>query len=197
VIDPAAVPGAGAVVGHIPLDGKPEFAATDGVGRIFVNLEDKSAIAVIDPKELKVVDTWKLEGGDGPSGLAIDAEHHRLFSGCDNELMVIVDSQTGKTLGTVPIGKGVDACGFDPGTGEAFASCGDGTLTVVKEDSTGKFAVQQTVKTRRGARTMALEPATHTIYLPTAEFEEAQAGARRPTPKPGTFMLVVVAPPQK
>jgi DNA-binding beta-propeller fold protein YncE len=197
VIDATAAPGPAAVLGQIPLDGKPEFAATDGTGHVFVNLEDKSAIAVIDPMVMKVTNVWKLVGGDEPSGMAIDTEHHRLFAGCGNDVMAIVDSQTGKPLGMVPIGKGVDACGFDPGTGEAFASCGDGTLTVVKEDSAGKFAVEQTVKTRRGARTMALEPATHTIYLPTADFSDAPAGARRPAPKPGSFMLVVVAPAQK
>lgn len=195
VIDPAAEPGAGAVVGHIPLEGKPEFAAADGQGHVYVNLEDKNAIAQIDAASMKVLATWPIEGGEGPSGLAIDPANHHLFAGCDNHVMAIVDTQTGKTLGTVPIGEGVDACGFDPGTGEAFASCGDGTLTVVKEASAGKFEVEQTVHTRQGARTMALDPSTHTIYLPTAEFPEG--GGRRPQAKPDSFMLVVVAREQK
>lgn len=197
VIDPAAEPGQAAVVGHIPLDGKPEFAAADGQGHVFVNLEDKSSISEIDSSSLKVIATWKIEGGDGPSGLAIDAANHHLFAGCDNKVMAIVDTHSGKTLGTVPIGQGVDACGFDPGTGEAFASCGDGTLTVVKESSPGKFEVEQTVQTKRGARTMALDPSTHTIYLPAAEYMEGAAGERRPPMKPDSFMLVVVSREQK
>jgi YVTN family beta-propeller protein len=198
VIDPAAEPGQGAVVGHIPLEGKPEFAAADGQGHVFVNLEDKSSISEIDAASMKVMATWKIDGGESPSGLAIDPAHHHLFAGCDNKVMAVVDTESGKTLGTVPIGEGVDACGFDPGTGEAFASCGDGTLTVVKETSPGKFEVEQTVQTKRGARTMALDPSTHTVYLPAAEFAEgAAAGQRRPPMKPDSFMLVVVSRGQK
>jgi DNA-binding beta-propeller fold protein YncE len=182
----------------IPLPGKPEFAATDEQGHIFVNLEDQSEIAVIDAKTWKVVNVWKLDGGEEPSGLAIDAVHHRLFAGCHNEVMAVVDSQTGKTLATPPIGKGVDACGFDPGTGEAFASCGDGTLTVVKETSPGKFEVTQKVPTHAGARTMGLDPTTHTIYMPTAEMLPAAPATNssrpaRPSPKPDSFMIVVVS----
>jgi DNA-binding beta-propeller fold protein YncE len=178
VIDAAAEPGAGAVVAHIALEGKPEFAATDGAGHVYANLEDKSSIVAIDTKDMKVTDTWKIDGGEGPSGLAI------------------VDTQTGKTLDTVPIGKGVDACGFDPATHEAFASCGDGTLTIVKEASADKFEVAQKLETRRGARTMALDPATHVVYLPTAEFAEG-GNERRPTPKPDSFTIVVVSPGAK
>lgn len=194
VIDPAAEPGPGAIAGHILLDGKPEFAASDGQGHVYVNLEDKSSVVQIDSASMKVTATWKIDGGEGPSGLAIDPAHHHLFSGCDNKVMAIIDTESGKTLGTVPIGEGVDACGFDPGTGEAFASCGDGTLTVVKEAEGGKFEVEQTVQTRRGARTMALDPSTHTIYLPTAELMES---GRRPQAKPDSFMLVVVSREQK
>lgn len=198
VIDPAAEPGAGAVTAHIPLDGKPEFAASDGQGRVYVNLEDKSSVVQIDSSSMKVLATWKIDGGESPSGLAIDPAHHRLFAGCDNKVMAVIDTESGKTLGTVPIGEGVDACGFDPGTGEAFASCGDGTLTVIKEADGGKFEVEQTVQTRRGAKTMALDTSTHTIYLPTAEFVEGAAGGgRRPQAKPDSFMLVVVSREQK
>ncbi|HSV16133.1 MAG TPA: hypothetical protein VLI90_17865 [Tepidisphaeraceae bacterium] len=193
VIDPAAAAGA-PVKATIGLGGKPEGSASDGAGAVFVAVEDASSVAVLDMKEMKLVHTWKIEGGEEPSGLALDAEHHHLFLGCGgNNVMAIMDSQSGKTLGTVPIGKGVDYCAFDPGTGEAFASCGDGTLTVVKETSPGKFEVTQTVKTAQGARTMALDPATHTIYLPTAEFQPATGGGR-PQMKAGTFMVVVVAP---
>lgn len=196
VIDPKAEP-AKAAVATIALGGKPELAVSDGKGRVYVNLEDKSAVAVIDMKQMKVTDTWKIEGGEEPSGLAIDTKHHRLFAGCANQVMAVLDAKTGKTLATVPIGKGVDGCAFDLGTGEAFASCGgDGVLTIVKETSAGKFEVVQTVQTQRGTKTLALDPTTHTIYLPTAEFLEAAAGSR-PTIKPDTFMIVVVAPKAK
>lgn len=193
--DASVEPGPDAKTTRIELPGKPEFAASDGSGRVFVNLEDKSSIAVIDSKALKVVEVWKIDGGEEPSGLAIDAAHHHLFAGCGNKVMAVVDSESGKTLATPPIGQGVDACGFDPGTGEAFASCGDGTLTVIKESAAGKFGVEQTVETRRGARTMALDSSTHTIYLPAAEFQPSAPGQnrRRPAMAPGSFMVVVVS----
>jgi DNA-binding beta-propeller fold protein YncE len=184
------------VAATIPLGGKPESAASDGAGHVYVNLEDKSSIAAIDSKAMKVIATWKIEGGEEPSGLALDAARHRLFAGCGNQVMAVVDSESGKTLGTVPIGKNVDFCAFDPGTGEAFASCGDSTLTVVKETAPGKFDVVQTVRTPAGARTMGLDPMTHTLYLPTAEFEKPAGGGgggRRPQAKPDSFMIVVVA----
>jgi DNA-binding beta-propeller fold protein YncE len=194
VIDAAAEPGPGAVLGHIALEGKPEFAATDGQGHVYVNLEDKNSVVAIDTKDSKITDTWKIDGGEEPSGLAIDPENHLLFAGCGgNDVMAVLDTRSGKTLGTVPIGKGVDACGFDPASHEAFASCGDGTLTVVRETSPEKFAVAQKLETRRGARTMALDPATHIIYLPTAEFAEG-GNERRPTAKPDSFTIVVVSP---
>jgi DNA-binding beta-propeller fold protein YncE len=193
VIDPKADP-AKAVVATIALGGKPELAVSDGKHHVYVNLEDKSAVAVIDMKTMKLAETWKIEGGEEPSGLAIDTKHHRLFAGCGgNNVMAILDAKTGKTLMTLPIGKGVDGCGFDPRTGEAFASCGgDGVLTVVKEVSPDKFEVVRPVQTRQGAKTLALNPTTHEIYLPTAEFQEAAAGAR-PAMKPDTFMIVVVS----
>jgi YVTN family beta-propeller protein len=190
----AAAPLAQAVKATIPLGGGPESAAADGRGRVYVNLEDKNEVVVIDTKAMKVAATWKIDGGESPAGLAIDPVYHHLFSGCHNQVMAILDTQTGKTLGTVPIGKGVDFCGFDPATGEAFASCGDGTLTVVKETAPGKFEAVQTVQTRQGARTMALDTTTHTIYLPTAKFEAPAPGQKRPAMKPGSFMIVVVAP---
>ncbi len=190
VIDPAA-PAASAVTAHIPLDGKPEFAASDGAGHVYVNLEDKSSIVDIDTKSMTVVNTWKIDGAESPSGLAFDVAHHHLFAGCDGK-MAVVDTTTGKTIATPAIGDGVDACGFDPGTGEAFASCGDGTLTVIKETSPGKFEPVQTVQTAKGARTMALDPSTHTVYLAAAEYEPKQEGERRPKMKPGTFKFLVV-----
>jgi YVTN family beta-propeller protein len=197
VIDASAAPGAPAVA-TIPLGGKPEFAASDEAGHLYVNIEDTNSVAVIDTKTLKVSDTWKIDGGEEPSGMAIDIIHHRIFLGCGgNRVMAVIDTQTGKTVGTVPIGKGVDACAFDPGTGEAFASCGDGTLTVARETSPGKFEVVQTVQTRAGARTMGLDPTTHTIYLSTADFGAAAPGERRPPMKPNSFMILVVSRQEK
>jgi DNA-binding beta-propeller fold protein YncE len=194
VIDAAAAPDHSETKPAIALDGKPEFAAADGQGHVYVNIEDKSEVQVISTVTMKVTETWKIEGGQGPSGMAIDPTGHHLFCGCDdNQVMAVIDTQTGKTLGTVPIGKNVDACAFDPMTGEAFASCGDGTLTVVKETSPGKFEAVEVVKTRPGARTMGLDPVTDTIYLPTAEFDTPAADERRPNPKAGTFMIVVVS----
>jgi DNA-binding beta-propeller fold protein YncE len=191
VIDATAAPGAAALA-TIPLGDKPEFSASDNAGHIYVNLEGKSSVVEIDAQSLKITHTWKIEGGEEPSGLAIDIAHHRLFCGCGgNNVMAVVDTQSGKTLATIPIGKGVDACAYDPSTNEAFASCGDGTLTVAKENGSGKFETQS-IPTKPGARTMVLDPMTHTIYLPAAEMEPAADG-KRPTPKPGSFMIVVVS----
>lgn len=194
VLDPAAAPGATALA-TIPLGGKPEFAQSDGAGHVYVNLEDKSSVVEIDAAALKVTNTWKIDGGEEPSGMAIDIPHHHLFLGCGgNNVMAVFDTQTGKTIGSVPIGKGVDACAFDPSTGEAFASCGDGTLTIAKETSPGKFEVTQTVKTKPGAKTMGFDPTTHTVYLPAVELLPAAAGEKRPAAKPGSFMILVVSP---
>lgn len=184
------------VVGTIPLDGKPEFAAADGKGSVFVNIEDKSELTKIDPVKATVVQTWPLAPCEEPSGLAMDQKHRRLFSGCGNKMMTVTNADTGKVVTTVPIGQGVDANGFDPGTDIAFSSNGDGTLTVVHEDSPDKFTVAQNAETQRGARTMALNPGNHQVYLVTAEFDEAPPaeGQTRPrrTMKPGTFTLLVM-----
>ncbi len=156
------------VVATIPLGGKPEFGTADpDAGRVFDNLEDKNAVVVIDTKNHAVVNTWPITGGEGPSGQAIDLKNHRLFIGCgDNNVMAMMDSTTGKVITTVPIGAGVDANAFDPGTLLAFASCGKaGTVTIAHEDSPGKLTVIQTLKTEIGARTMTVDPKTHRIYL--------------------------------
>ena len=158
------------VVGSVPLGGKPEFAQTDGVGHIYVNIEDKNQIVAFDSKTLKVLHTWPIAPCNEPSGLAIDVEHKRLFAGCHNQLMAVVDYTNGKVVATVPIGKGVDANRYDPGTALAFASCGDGTITVAHEDSPDNYTVVQTITTQRGARTMALDTRSHNIYTVTAEF---------------------------
>src|SRR6478736_6404979 len=165
----------------IPLGGSPEFAAVDETaGRVYCNIEDKSEVAVIDVDKHEVVAHWSLAPGEGPSGIALDATHHRLFSGCHNKMMVMLDTESGKVIDTVPIGAGVDGCAFDDGTQLAFASCGDGTTIIAREVAPGKLTVIQTLKTERGARTMALDPKTHRIYLPSAKFEPA------PSPLPGT-----------
>jgi DNA-binding beta-propeller fold protein YncE len=160
----------GKVVGSIPLGGKPETAQTDGDGHIYVNVEDKDQIVAFDSKTLKVLHTWPTAPCKQPAGLAIDVAHQRLFAGCHNQLMAMVDYTNGKVVATVPIGKGVDANRFDPGTGLVFASCGDGTITVAHEDSPDKYTVVQTIATLQGARTMALDAKNHNVYTVTAEF---------------------------
>jgi hypothetical protein len=184
------------VVNTFPLGGGPEFGASDGKGKIFVNLEDKSSLVKFDAKTLKIENTWPLAPCESPSGLAIDSDHEILIVGCHNKLMAFVDGNSGKVLGTVPIGQGVDANRFDPVTGYAFASCGDGTLTIAHEDSATKFSLVETIQTQRGARTMALDYSTHTVYLVTAEFGPAPAATEdnprpRPAILPDTFTLLI------
>jgi DNA-binding beta-propeller fold protein YncE len=186
----------GKVVNTFPLGGGPEFGASDGKGKIFVNLEDKSSLVRFDANTLKIENTWPLAPCESPSGLAIDAVHEILIVGCHNKLMAFVDGNSGKVLGTVPIGQGVDANRFDPVTGYAFASCGDGSLTIAHEDSPMQFSPVETIQTQRGARTMALDYATHTVYLVTAEFGPAPAAtADNPHPRPAilpdTFTLLI------
>jgi DNA-binding beta-propeller fold protein YncE len=169
----------GKVAGSIPLGGRPEFAVSDEAGHIYNNLEDKSEVVEIDSRELKVVNRWPLAPCESPSGMAIDREHRRLFIGCHNEMMAVMDADNGHVIATVPIGRGVDANRFDPGTGLAFSSNGDGTLTVVREESPDKFSVVENVSTERGARTMALDLKTHNVFTVTAQF------GPMPPPKPG------------
>src|SRR5437763_9765856 len=146
----------GKIIGKVPLSGKPEFGVSTDAEEVFVNIEDKSEITVIDPQSLKVKSVWPLAPCESPSGLAMDAKNRRLFSGCDNKMMAVVNADTGKVITTVPIGDGVDANRFDPDTHLAFASCGEGILTVVHEDSPERFTVVENVPTQRGARTMEL-----------------------------------------
>jgi hypothetical protein len=198
VIDAAA----GKRVGTVTLPGTPEYEVSDNHGMVYANIEDKSLGVAIDLKAMKVVHQWPLVGCELPSGLAIDREHHRLFSGCHNQVMAISDAEAGKVITVVPIGMHVDANRYDPGSGLAFSSNGDGTLTVVHEDSPTQFTELGTVKTELGARTMALDVKTHTIYLVTATFQPADASYwlqpvvyeanRRPQPVPGSFAVLVV-----
>lgn len=187
VIDAAA----GKVAATIPLGGKPEFAQADvEAGRIYDNIEDKSEVAVIDAKKHEVLNRWPIAPGESASGMAIDLKNHRLFLGCDNKMMVMMDSTSGKVLASVPIGSGVDANAFDPGTRLAFASCGDGTTTIAREDG-DKLAVVQTLQTERSARTMALDPKTHRIYLSAAKMEPPAEGQRRGRIVPDSFKVLV------
>jgi DNA-binding beta-propeller fold protein YncE len=184
----------GIVVGTVDLGGKPETAVSDG-GKVYANIEDKSEIAVFDPKTLAVLARWPLAPCEEPSGLAIDRVHQRLFAGCGNKTMAVVDMRTGKVVATPAVGSGVDAAGFDPGTQLAFTSNGEGTITVVHEDTPDKYTVVETVPTQRGARTMAVNPKTHRLYTVTAEFGPAPAPtADRPRPRPpmipGTFVVL-------
>jgi DNA-binding beta-propeller fold protein YncE len=187
----------GEVVGTIPLGGKPEFAASDGKGEVFVNLEDKNQLFALDASKLTVKERWPLPGCDEPSGLSMDQKSRRLFVGCGNKVMPIVNADDGQVVATLPIGGGVDATAFDAGTGLAFASCGEGVLTVVREDSSGKFSVAENVKTERGARTMAVDERTHRVYTVTAQFGPPPAPTAdqphpRPTILPDSFVVLVL-----
>ncbi|MFZ0952411.1 MAG: YncE family protein, partial [Candidatus Sulfotelmatobacter sp.] len=181
----------------IKLDGKPEFAASDGKGEIFVNIEDKSELTAIDANKLVVKSTWPLAPCESPSGLSMDRKNRRLFAGCE-KMMAVVNADTGKVLATPAIGDGVDATRFDDETGLAFASCGEGVLTVVREESPEKFSVAENVPTQQGARTMALDSKTHNVYLVTAKFGPPPAAtADNPHPRhsilPDSFVVLVVA----
>lgn len=184
------------VVATIPLGGKPEFSVADGKGTVFVNLEDKSQIVAIDAEKLAVKSRWAIAPGEEPTGLALDAKNMRLFTVCGNKKMVILDAVTGKVLSDLPTGQGTDGAEFDPGAKFAFSSNGEGTLTVVHEDAKDKFAVVENVKTRRGARTMAVDTKTHKVYLPTASYGETPAPtAAQPRPRapmiPSSFVVLV------
>jgi DNA-binding beta-propeller fold protein YncE len=187
----------GKVLGTIPLGGKPEFPAADGRGCIFVNIEDTHQIAVLDAKAMKELHRWDIAPLEDPTGLALDDAHHRLFAVGGNQLMAVVDAQSGKVVKTLPIGKGADAAAFDAATQTVYSSNGDGTLTLIHEDSPNAFTVLASVPTKRGARTMALDPKTHQIFLPAAEYGPAPAATpEQPRPRPAmvkdSFHLLVV-----
>jgi YVTN family beta-propeller protein len=185
----------GKVVGHIELGGGPEFPVADGRGHVYANIETTSELIEINSRTMKITHRWPLAPGEHPSGLAIDAQHHILFSGCRNKLMVIMDADNGKVLTSEPIGQGVDATRYDAGTHYAFASNGfSSDLTVIHEDSPTKFHVVENVPTEMGARTMALDPKTHEIFLATAKIERIQNPAPHTRPfrvVPGTFHILV------
>ena len=185
----------GKVVATIPLGGKPEAAVPDpAAGRVYVNNETGNSIVVIDVAKHEVVATWPIAPGESAAGLAIDLKNHRLFIGAHNNKMLMMDSANGRIVAEVPIGAGVDATWFDPGTGYALSSTSTGTVTVAHEDSPDKMTVVQTLETARGARTMALDPATHRIYVAAAKYQEPPAGApanARPTLVPGSMHMLV------
>jgi DNA-binding beta-propeller fold protein YncE len=184
----------GSVVGTVDLGGAPEQAVTDGKGHIYVDLEDKDQIAVVDAAALKPVARYELAGkGGGPGGLALDDKHHILFAAChEPATMVILNADDGKIISTLPIGKGVDGAAFNPDTMEAFSSQGDGTLTITKENSPTSFVVSQNLETKRGARTMTLDGKTNRIFTITGEFTPPPPGERRGQMVPGSFSIVVI-----
>ena len=193
VLDAASL----AVIGTIPLPDKPEFAADDGLGHIFVNIESNPGqLVAIAGKTLTIKSTWSLPGCNSPTGLAIDSAHHRLFSVCDAKVMAITDSVSGKQVGLVPIGEHPDAAVYDAARATAFSSNGEGTLSIVRRISADRYAVDAVLMTQRGARTMALDPRTGRIYLATAEFGAAPAATPenphpRPAPIADSFVVLV------
>jgi YVTN family beta-propeller protein len=186
------------VIATIALGGAPEFARTDGQGRIYVNLEDKNQLVSLDAKNAKLLSRWPLPSCDGPTGLALDAEHRRSFSVCANAVMTILDVDSGKLVTSLPIGKGVDGADFDAKSQMVFSANGEGTLTIVHETDPDHFQTVQTLTTQAGARTVVIDSASHRIYLPTASFGPVQPSLLDAHPKapilPGTFVVLAVAP---
>jgi DNA-binding beta-propeller fold protein YncE len=187
------------VIGTIELSGGPEFSATDGHGKIYINIEDKSLIDEINPQTMKIEHVWPLAPGEHPSGLAIDAKNHVLFSVCHNKLMVVMNALDGKIITTLPIGGRVDGASYDPVLQRAYSSNGEGTLTIVQREGKDSYKVLEDLTTQMGARTNALDLKTHHLYLPTAEFNPPPAPTAgnphpRPTMKPNSFVVLEVAP---
>jgi len=206
--DATAIDGAtGKVIGTVALPGRPEYAVADGKGMLYDNIEDKSEVAAINAKTLKVENAWPIAPGDGPSGIALDPKTRRIFSVCGNQKMTVLDADTGKLVATMSVGSGPDASAFDPALGVAFSPNGeDGTLNVVKETGPNQFQVVATVPTQAGARTMALDPKTHHVYLMTATMQpaplaDAAAPAGGTPPRrarrgvvPGSYVVLDFAP---
>ncbi|MCC7401023.1 MAG: YncE family protein [Chitinophagaceae bacterium] len=190
VIDPVKYK----VIDSIAVSGKPETAVSNDMGKIYVNIEDKSEIQEIDMKTLKVVNTWSIKPAEEPTGLVIDKKANRLFAGCGNKLLAVVDASSGKLIQTLPIGDGCDGVGFDPATKNIFASNGEGTLSIYHAAAPDKYKPVATVVTKRGARTVTVDPLTHLVYLPTADFEAPDPNQPKQRPKmiPGTFQVLVV-----
>jgi YVTN family beta-propeller protein len=188
-------PGSAKEIAVIAFEGNPELAVADGKGHLFVNIEDKAQLVELDTKANAILHTWPLAGCEGPTGLAMDVKHQRLFSACDNQVMVVTDASDGRQVAKLSIGEGPDGAAFDPASQDAFAPNGQsGTLSVVHEDDPEHFHVSQTLATQKGARTVAIDPSTHRLYLPAAKFAaQALPGEKRPAMLPGSFSLVVVS----
>ena len=192
VIDPRA----GTLITNIPLGGKPEYGASAGDGKVYANLTDTSEVVEIDAKTATVTRRWPTAPCKQPVSMAVDATHHRLFSGCRSGLMAVSDYQAGKVVATLPIGTGVDGAGYDAASGNAFASNANGTLTVIHQDTPDQYRVIENVPTPQGSRNMGLDPTNHRVFLVSAKFGPPPAGAppgrRRGVVLPGTFTLMVI-----
>ncbi|MEO8159870.1 MAG: YncE family protein [Arenimonas sp.] len=191
IVDPVA----GSETAILAFEGNPELAVHDGHGHVFLNIEDKAQLVEIDASAGVIVHTWAIEGCEGPTGLAIDAAHRRLFSACDNGVMAITDADSGRQVARLPIGDGPDGAAFDPTSQDAFSPNGQsGTLTVIHEDDPDHYRVTQTLTTQAGARTIELDPSTHRLYLPAARYGPKPDGEKRAPMLPGSFSVIVVAP---
>jgi outer membrane protein assembly factor BamB len=190
---PDVNPSGGKAAATVDLGGAPEFAVADGKGKMFVNIADKDEVAVVDTRAMKVVARWPTAPGARPTGISMDRTTRRLFIGCRNQKLIVMDADSGKVVADFPIGAFVDATAYRDGL--VFASCGDGTLTIIREVSADKFELAQVVKTELGARTMAVASTGAMIYLPTADLKFAPGSTPthpRPVPVPGTFRILVV-----
>jgi DNA-binding beta-propeller fold protein YncE len=186
---------AGTLITNLPLGGKPENGVSAGDGKVYANLTDTSEVVEIDARTATVSRRWSTAPCKQPVPMAIDTAHHRLFSGCRGGSMAVSDYQAGKVVATVPIGMGVDGAGFDPASGDAFASNADGTLTVIHQDAPDKYHVVENLETPQGSRNMGLDPTNHRVYIVSAKFGQAPAGGKgrgRPPVLPGSFSLMVI-----
>jgi DNA-binding beta-propeller fold protein YncE len=182
----------GKVAGTIDLGGQPESGVSDGAGNVYVNLEDKDEVLKLDANKLKVLARWPIAPAKTPVSLAIDTHNGRLFVGCRSKSLVVLSTETGKTVTSIPIGERVDAGAFDPETKLVFCSCGDGTVAVVRQETADKYTLVETLKTRSGSKTMALDLKTHKLFLPAADFKApADQPKARPTMVPGTFSVLI------
>jgi DNA-binding beta-propeller fold protein YncE len=182
------------VIGTIPLSGKPEFSVSDGKGRVFVNIEDKSLVCLINPKTMTIEKTWPVAPGEEPSGLAMDRVENRLFIVCANKLMIILDAESGKMIGKVEIGDRVDGVAYDPALKRIYSSNGEGTMTIIQEENKNSFRILENFPTQPGARTITLDPKTHRLYLPVAEYQPSspENPRARPAIRPGTFTVLEI-----
>jgi DNA-binding beta-propeller fold protein YncE len=188
VIDPKA----GTLITNIPLGGKPEYGASAGDGKVYANLTDTNEVVEIDAKAAKVTRRWPTAPCKQPVSMAIDTARHRVFSGCRSGVLAVSDYEAGKVIATLPIGTGVDGAGYDPGSGNVFASNADGTLTVIHQDSPDQYHVAETVETPPGSRNMGLDPSNHRIFLASGKFGPPPAAGRRGPVLPGSFTLLVI-----